>query len=194
MDLFSTDLWRHESFALWTFSPHVWGLSFSEFYQFLQTSCHIVWFRFRFCQWRMRKAVTTGITWCRHVFKWMTIKENNYLINSLTTAITFAQAALAGLDRGSGAGVAGCITWPTPLLSPDPAGDCALSPLRPGRPVILTVLSWKKKNDMKDFVPFLHKNKNTWLHLSESTCCVLFLQINMWFTHRGKLAAKVLWY
>lgn len=28
----------------------------------------------------------------------------------LTAAVTFAQAALAGLDRRSGAGIAGCVT------------------------------------------------------------------------------------
>lgn len=49
--------------------------------------------------------------------------------NILTTAVTFAQAALAGLNRRSSAGVAGCITRPTPLLSSCPAGDCALCPL-----------------------------------------------------------------
>lgn len=62
----------------------------------------------------------------------------------LTTAVTFCQAALARLDGGSGAGVTGCITWTTPLLGSCTAGDCALCPLWPGRPAIVTTYGWKK--------------------------------------------------
>lgn len=62
-----------------------------------------------------------------------------------TTAVAFAQATFAGLDWGSTAGVAGCITWPAPLLSSYPAGDGALCPLWPEWPAILTVFSWSKQ-------------------------------------------------
>lgn len=73
----------------------------------------------------------------------------------LTTAIAFSEAALAGLDRRSVAGVTGCVARTTPLLGSCPAGDRALRPLRPQGPAILTVFSWKTSKHSKHFGPLL---------------------------------------
>lgn len=60
----------------------------------------------------------------------------------LTTAVAFAQTALAGLDRRSRARIAGCVARTAPLLSSYPTGHCALCPLWPRGPSIVTVHSW----------------------------------------------------
>lgn len=60
---------------------------------------------------------------------------------TLTSRITFAQAACPCLNGGAQAGVAGDITRPASLLGPRATGDRALSPLCPRRPALIAVCS-----------------------------------------------------
>lgn len=149
---FQTDLWSCELTVFHiSFLTHCW--LFPQFHQFLPSHMSFCLFVLHYCEAVLLtdtyfdqditsiEAVTTGCQIFRSIKEWQKI---NYLKNSLTTAVTFPQAALARLNRRSRAGVTGCVTWPTPLLGPCPACDCALCPLWPGGPAILTVFSWKK--------------------------------------------------
>lgn len=73
------------------------------------------------------------------VLQWPTTSYHTYSACIRTSSVTFSQTALASLNRGSRTCIACVITRAPPLLSAAPTRDCALSPLWPWRPAVLTV-------------------------------------------------------